>query len=76
MDPWSGRQELARGVLRSSSKLERKPTKYLFFLPFETDQEILSSVLCTPATNCFFFAIHLASVRHISPVMCERGHPS
>ena len=44
------------------------PEKKNYFLPFETDGEVLSSVLCTPVANCVFI-IRLVSSRHMTPAM-------
>ena len=53
-DPWSRGRELVGGVLRYPPKPEKKK----LFCHSRRMENILSSVLCTPAVICFFFIIH------------------
>ena len=64
VDPWSRGREVARGVLRSSPKPEKKP----IFLPSETDREFLSPVFYAAATK-YVCIRRLAGARHLSPVV-------
>ena len=57
---WSRGRELAGGALRYPPKPEKKPNNCLLF---DTEGEVLSSVLCTSAANCFYI-IRLVSSRH------------
>ena len=62
--PWSRGREVARGVLRSSPKPEKKT----YFLPSERDRESLSPVFYTAAPKCVCIR-RLAGARHVSPVV-------
>ena len=62
VDPWSRRREVARGVLRSSPKPEKKK------LPWERDREFLSSVFYTPVDRCLCIR-RLAGAHHVSPAV-------
>ena len=62
--PWSRGREVARGVLRSSPKPEKKT----YFLPSERDRESLSPVFYTAAPKCVCIR-RLAGARNIPPVV-------
>ena len=59
---------------KSSYRRCGKKEKKVFFLPFETHGEVVSSVLCSPAANCFFI-LRLVSSRHMTPAMVWRRWP-
>ena len=62
VDPWSRGREVARGVVRSSPKPEKKA----YFLPSERDRDILSPVFYTAAPK-YVCIRRLAGARHLSP---------
>ena len=64
VDPWSRGREVARGVLRSSPK----PEKRSIFLPSERDRVFLSSAFYTAAPKCVCIR-RLAGARHVSPAV-------
>ena len=59
-----GGREVARGVLRSSPKPEKKA----YFLPSERDRDFLPPVFYTAAPKCVCIR-RMAGARHLSPVI-------
>ena len=64
VDPWSRRRDVARGVLCSSPK----PEKRSIFGHRRGIKIFLSSVFYTPVDKCFCIR-HLAGARHVSPAV-------